>query len=122
MEKGNQFIGFMAILLVGGLAVELVQSASTDPAFIVALAKYSPWAAVHARAIGWIAAGAIGVMGIVIPLAMKHYDVLDGGDRLGRVGVTATALGVGLLILFALPSISYLLAMGWFAAQKSAGL
>ncbi|MBP8275550.1 MAG: hypothetical protein KAX55_01480 [Propionivibrio sp.] len=117
-----EFMGFMAIMLITGLAGALVNEVAADPGFVAAVSAYSPWVADHSTAIGWGAAALIFIAGVAVPPMLLNRDSRDGRNRLEEVGnaVGFACLGYSLIFL-AIPGIAYLLGMGWFAARKAAG-
>ena len=122
-----QFIGFMVIMVVTGLAAFLANTTAGDPEFVTALAAYSSWAAEHSVTLGWVASGAICLAGIAIPPMLMKREFVDGRDRMAEIGEVTSSFALsymlicGLLFL-AIPGVGYLFGMGWFAAQKAAGL
>lgn len=118
---GLEFIGFLVILLVGGSLAKLVQSFSTDHIFVQWLSAMHPSLATHASSIGWTAFGLVFVITLLIPPILMFKA--DGSGKSYMVGLgRGVALVVGAIAsALYLPSMAYLIGLGWFAAKHVIG-
>lgn len=106
----NELVGYATIMGVIGALILFLGQALNSPEVVHALAALSPWAGANAGVLASVAIGIVLVTGLVLPPILMTKDANDGDSLLGKLGA---AMCVALLV----PSIGYLLAVGWFGAK-----
>jgi len=109
-----ELYGFMAIFIIAGIGVLVLGKAVADPAVIQSLADISPWLAHNARVLSWVTIGVVMVTALALPPVLMSRDSHDGGSRLEKIGFVVWSAAL-------LPSVGFLLGVGWFGAGRVMG-
>lgn len=94
-----EFIGFMAILMLGGFAFFGLRIIAHTTDMTGLLNSISPWLAAHKKYLEWIVSGAAAITLMAIPPILMLRDVEDGEARLSRVGMAVCSVWFAVLIL-----------------------
>lgn len=105
-----ELYGFAAISCVGVVLALFIQQALGMPEVVHAISEFSPWAGRNAQALSWTAFAIVMVITGVIPPVLMMRDDSTNGSRLGTLGVYVCAA-------LAIPSVCYLLTIGWVAGK-----
>ena len=106
--------GIFAIFTSAALGMYFIHQSSSSPNLIQALTYISPWLASNAKTLAWVAMGIVFVAAAAIPPVLMCRDSGEGGSRLAKFGFVA----LGVMIL---PSVGFLLWLGWFSTAGIAG-
>lgn len=122
-NEANRYIGFMVVLLGGGVVAKLAQQALQQPQVIEQMTQVSPWLGQNAVTISWVSMIVIVLATLAIPPVLIKRDDSMGNDQLAGIGaVTSTivmAIFWGYIVLAFLPSVGFLLGLGWFFAKSA---
>lgn len=109
-----EFFGMVAIFGVAALLFLVIEHVLGAPDVIPALIQLSPWLGANARTLSWVAIAVVALTAVALPAALMFKRNKDGGSRLGDLGFMAW---LALLV----PSLGFLLFVGWYGAQHLVG-
>ena len=120
-EEGFEFGGFMSIMLVGGALMYAVKASLEQPDVVKNITAINPWIGNHASVLSWIAVGIIFSTVVAIPPLLMSKAANGGENVLVKIGMTAWAIIIVFAAFFLLPSLGFLLGVGWFSAKQIIG-
>jgi hypothetical protein len=116
MERDSyfEFVGFAAVFVIAVTLIFWIQSALDDRQVLDSIRALSPWLAEHARPASWIASAVVFITALAIPPIFISLELSDGNSRL-------TTIGFVVWLVSLVPSIGYLLGVGWLGVQVASG-
>lgn len=118
MRQGKEFIGPMSIMLIGAVLITFVKTFLKDPSVIAQFTALSPWVGAHVKALYWTSVGLLTSSVVAIPPILMFSDANDGGERVAKIENIALSIMFAVLLVCAIPSLTFLIGLGWFGAKR----
>jgi hypothetical protein len=120
-HEGFEFVGFTVIFAIAALLIYSIQTSVQSPTVIAQIGLISPWAALHIVKLSWFAIGVVMIAALAANPILMMRSTLDGDSALGGLGKFTWSLLLAYGLLALIPSIGFLIGIGWFGAKQLVG-